>query len=169
MEFFKSNKIACKPVTTLQELFSWSHQTEEDLSRKYNVQKLKPQPKNRSQRQLIICHDMRNNYLDDCYFQGFNNPDDYTFYHWNLIDMFIYFSHHFVTIPPESWINAAHQNNVRMLGNHKVYEISFSVYHLGVKLSELQEPSSPNGKTVMRYVTNFSKIQPQSINVLINW
>jgi mannosyl-glycoprotein endo-beta-N-acetylglucosaminidase len=59
---------------------------------------------------------MKNNYLEDRYLQGSNVADSYSFYHWNLIDTFIYFSHHFVTIPPESWTNAAHENNVRMLG-----------------------------------------------------
>ena len=62
---------------------------------------------------------MKNNYLEDKYFQGTTEEDlskvGYTFTNWNLIDYFIYFSHHFITIPPESWINASHTNNVPML------------------------------------------------------
>lgn len=33
----------------------------------------------------------------------------YRFVHWDLIDTFIYFSHHFVTIPPIAWIDIAHK------------------------------------------------------------
>ncbi|KAK3091343.1 hypothetical protein FSP39_019132 [Pinctada imbricata] len=48
--------------------------------------------------------------------QGSDDPTAYRFYHWQYIDMFIYFSHHFVTIPPSTWTNAAHRNGVQMLG-----------------------------------------------------
>ena len=119
MNFFNTNRMACKPVTTLHDLLNWSQQIELAKSRQYTVQKLKNTSNSNDKekrRQMIVCHDMRNNYLQDRFFQGSNNPKDFSFYHWNLIDMFIYFSHHFVTVPPESWINAAHENNVRMLG-----------------------------------------------------
>ncbi len=113
MDLFQSKHVSCKPVTSLKSLLNFPGNIQ---PHKYNTRKLEYAPKNANQRQLIVCHDMRNNYLDDRYFQGSNNPHEYTFYHWNLIDIFIYFSHHFITIPPESWINAAHENNVRILG-----------------------------------------------------
>lgn len=40
----------------------------------------------------------------------------YTFDRWQYIDVFVYFSHTTVTIPPPGWIAAAHANGVRMLG-----------------------------------------------------
>ena len=39
----------------------------------------------------------------------------YNFYYWQYIDIFIYFSHHRVTIPPPGWIEAAHKNGVKIL------------------------------------------------------
>ena len=116
MDSFKTKLVSCKPISSLDELFSWSKETEDATSRKYRTQNLRQFKSDLTKNQMIVCHDMRNNYLSDRYFQGFNDARDYTFYHWDLIDIFIYFSHHFITIPPESWINAAHENNVRMLG-----------------------------------------------------
>ena len=35
---------------------------------------------------------------------------------WDMIDTFVYFSHHLITIPPPCWIDAAHRNGVPVLG-----------------------------------------------------
>lgn len=42
--------------------------------------------------------------------------ENYTYRHWLLTDIFVYFSHKFVTIPPLGWINAAHSHGVKILG-----------------------------------------------------
>ena len=112
MDFFRSGAVTCGPISSLEALLNWSPSS----GPKFKTEKLHPKQHSVSTPKLIICHDMRNNYLDDKYYQGTNNPCDYTFYHWSLIETFIYFSHHLVTIPTESWINAAHENNVRILG-----------------------------------------------------
>uniref|UniRef100_A0ABD2WL15 Cytosolic endo-beta-N-acetylglucosaminidase n=1 Tax=Trichogramma kaykai TaxID=54128 RepID=A0ABD2WL15_9HYME len=64
----------------------------------------------------IVCHDLMGGYLEDRFIDGSNNHNSYHFYHWHIIDTFIYFSHHFVTIPPFGWINAAHEHGVKILG-----------------------------------------------------
>lgn len=50
------------------------------------------------------------------YIDGCSNLKAYRFFQWSLIDAFIYFSHYLVTIPPVTWINAAHKNGVPVLG-----------------------------------------------------
>lgn len=50
------------------------------------------------------------------YIYGCSTGNGYTFYRWSNIDIFVYFSHHLVTIPPIGWIQLAHSNNVKILG-----------------------------------------------------
>uniref|UniRef100_A0A1A9UDY2 Cytosolic endo-beta-N-acetylglucosaminidase TIM barrel domain-containing protein n=1 Tax=Glossina austeni TaxID=7395 RepID=A0A1A9UDY2_GLOAU len=69
-----------------------------------------------NRRELLLCHDMMGNYLEDRHFNSSKKFDDYRFYHWSGVDYFCYFSHHYITIPPCGWINAAHKHGVRVLG-----------------------------------------------------
>ena len=58
----------------------------------------------------LLCHDMMGGYLEDRFNQGFEGETadtGYHFRHWANIDYFVYFSHHFVTLPPVGWIAAA--------------------------------------------------------------
>ncbi|XP_044601175.2 cytosolic endo-beta-N-acetylglucosaminidase isoform X2 [Equus asinus] len=59
---------------------------------------------------------MMGGYLDDKFIQGAAVHNPYSFYHWQYIDIFVYFSHHTVTIPPVGWTNAAHRHGVCVLG-----------------------------------------------------
>ena len=63
----------------------------------------------------VLCHDMMGGYLQDRFLDGCEE-DGYVFRHWALIDIFIYFSHHLVTIPPVGWISAARKHGVTVLG-----------------------------------------------------
>nr|XP_043631367.1 cytosolic endo-beta-N-acetylglucosaminidase 1 [Erigeron canadensis] len=70
-----------------------------------------------NRRRLMVCHDMEGGYTnDDKWIQGGNNADAYSIWHWYLIDVFIYFSHNLVTLPPPSWVNTAHLHGVKVLG-----------------------------------------------------
>ncbi|XP_017034910.1 cytosolic endo-beta-N-acetylglucosaminidase isoform X2 [Drosophila kikkawai] len=69
-----------------------------------------------NRRELLVCHDMMGNYLEDRHFHSSEKYDDYRFQHWSAVDYFCYFSHNYVTIPPSGWLNAAHRHGVPVLG-----------------------------------------------------
>lgn len=65
----------------------------------------------------LVCHDFKNGYLQDRFVNGCpNDENDYIFDKWFHIDIFVYFSHHLITIPPLGWINLAHNHGVKILG-----------------------------------------------------
>ncbi|NWS76170.1 ENASE acetylglucosaminidase, partial [Crotophaga sulcirostris] len=103
-------------LSSLEELLSWQPDSNGD----FNISAVplaKRQPPLHSKRpRTLVCHDMRGGYLDDRFIQGSDTRNPYVFYHWRYIDIFVYFSHHTVTIPPVCWTNAAHRNGVPVLG-----------------------------------------------------
>ncbi|NXB00345.1 ENASE acetylglucosaminidase, partial [Cnemophilus loriae] len=103
-------------LSSLEELLAWQPNSNDD----FNVSAVplaKRQPPLHSRRpRTLVCHDMRGGYLEDRFIQGSATRDPYVFYHWRYIDIFVYFSHHTVTIPPVVWTNAAHRNSVPVLG-----------------------------------------------------
>lgn len=50
------------------------------------------------------------------FIHGSKKFDYYRFYLWGSIDIFLYFSHNYVTILPISWINTGHRNGIPILG-----------------------------------------------------
>ncbi|XP_049868632.1 uncharacterized protein LOC126368616 [Pectinophora gossypiella] len=64
----------------------------------------------------LLCHDMANGYHDDSAIDGTGDHNAYAFYYWSGVDIFCYFSHHLVTIPPLGWINVAHAHGVKVIG-----------------------------------------------------
>jgi mannosyl-glycoprotein endo-beta-N-acetylglucosaminidase len=74
---------------------------------------------------LLVCHDMMGGYNvkeGDHYVQGnFKHVSEdiypcYTFNYFAMADIFVYFSHHRVTIPPPAWIQAAHRQGCKIYG-----------------------------------------------------
>ncbi|XP_017586132.1 PREDICTED: cytosolic endo-beta-N-acetylglucosaminidase, partial [Corvus brachyrhynchos] len=103
-------------LSGLEELLAWQPNSNDE----FNVSAVplaKRQPPLHSRRpRTLVCHDMRGGYLEDRFIQGSATRNPYVFYHWRYIDIFVYFSHHTVTIPPVVWTNAAHRNGVPVLG-----------------------------------------------------
>ena len=69
-----------------------------------------------NRRRLLVCHDMKGGYQDDKWVQGGTNPEAYAIWHWHLMDVFVYFSHSLVALPPPCWTNTAHRHGVKVLG-----------------------------------------------------
>lgn len=96
--------------TTLKQLDDWAaHPTKKlDAILEYTP---RPQPVISSDKgKLLVCHDYKGGYTESPF------SPSYTFNFWSSCDIFIYFSHHRVTIPPPGWITAAHRQGVKILG-----------------------------------------------------
>ncbi|XP_075998984.1 cytosolic endo-beta-N-acetylglucosaminidase [Genypterus blacodes] len=103
-------------LQTLEELLSWN-KSEANLFNVATVPLAVREPSlSASPRRTLVSHDMMGGYLDDRFVQGTNSEEPYAFYHWNYIDIFNYFTHNLVTIPPAVWTNAAHKHAVVVLG-----------------------------------------------------
>ncbi|XP_033969683.1 cytosolic endo-beta-N-acetylglucosaminidase isoform X1 [Trematomus bernacchii] len=103
-------------LRTLEELLSWKR-SDANL---FNVAAVPLAPRDpplaASARRTLVSHDMMGGYLDDRFTQGTHSDAPYAFYHWQYIDIFNYFTHNMVTIPPVVWTNAAHKHGVVVLG-----------------------------------------------------
>ncbi|KAF1762381.1 hypothetical protein GCK72_010643 [Caenorhabditis remanei] len=103
------------PITTLEELWNWEKR--EDVGNEY-IEPL-AHYKSHSGPQILVCHDMKGGYLEEETVEGkqFENEKyPYMFLNWWEIDIFNYFSHNFVTIPPEGYTKIAHKHGVLSLG-----------------------------------------------------
>nr|XP_022316431.1 cytosolic endo-beta-N-acetylglucosaminidase-like isoform X2 [Crassostrea virginica] len=138
----------CLPIKTCEELDAWCPDDQLD-GRVCSVPIVKRKEKPKGTPKTLLCHDMCGGYLTDKFVQGADDPSPYRFFHWQNIDSFIYFSHYFVTIPPVSWINAAHKHGVKVFGTfitewddgkvrcHKVIETEESFKRAANKLVEI--------------------------------
>ncbi|XP_077643575.1 cytosolic endo-beta-N-acetylglucosaminidase [Lonchura striata] len=103
-------------LTGLEELLAWQPNSNDDFNVSAVPLAKRQPPLHSSRPRTLVCHDMRGGYLEDRFIQGSATRNPYVFYHWRYIDIFVYFSHHTVTIPPVVWTNAAHRNSVPVLG-----------------------------------------------------
>ncbi|XP_070703889.1 cytosolic endo-beta-N-acetylglucosaminidase [Pempheris klunzingeri] len=103
-------------LQTLGELLSWKRSD----ANPFNVATVPMAPREpplaSCLRRTLVSHDMMGGYLDDRFVQGTHAEAPYAFYHWQYIDIFNYFTHMMVTVPPAVWTNAAHKHGVAVLG-----------------------------------------------------
>ena len=65
---------------------------------------------------LLVCHDMRGNYLADAYTRGYRFENAFQITDWSCIDIFCYFSHNLISLPPTQWIQVCHRHQVQVMG-----------------------------------------------------
>ncbi|NWI54826.1 ENASE acetylglucosaminidase, partial [Calyptomena viridis] len=103
-------------LSGLEELLAWQPNINDEFNISAVLLADRQPPLSSRRPRTLVCHDMRGGYLEDRFIQGSATRNPYVFYHWRYIDIFVYFSHHNVTIPPVVWTNAAHRNGVPVLG-----------------------------------------------------
>ncbi|XP_028608676.1 cytosolic endo-beta-N-acetylglucosaminidase isoform X2 [Grammomys surdaster] len=103
-------------LSTLEELLAWTPLMEDGFNVALEPLECRQPPLSSPRPRTLLCHDMMGGYLEDRFIQGSGVQNPYSFYHWQYIDIFVYFSHHTVTIPPVCWTNAAHRHGVCVLG-----------------------------------------------------
>ncbi|TFK67271.1 hypothetical protein BDN72DRAFT_914846 [Pluteus cervinus] len=72
-----------------------------------------PRPANLSadgKGRMLVCHDYKGGYSESPF------APCYTFNYYSQCDVFVYFSHNRVAIPPPGWVNGAHRQGSKMLG-----------------------------------------------------
>ncbi|KAH7956852.1 hypothetical protein HPB52_012866 [Rhipicephalus sanguineus] len=87
----------------------------------------------------MFCHDMMGGYHEDRFINGSDKPYGYRFHHWQLIDSFVYYAHHLVTIPPPGWISAGHIHGVKVLGTFSLESLAGIQFINKVRGSRLEK------------------------------
>lgn len=108
--------IDTQPLDSLDDLWDWDRSK---VDEKLVGLPLKHYSGERGGPKTLICHDMMGGYLPEECTDGCEVIDEikpYIVTHWWYIDIFAYFSHRFITIPPVGWINQAHDHGVLVLG-----------------------------------------------------
>uniref|UniRef100_A0A0N5ADE0 Mannosyl-glycoprotein endo-beta-N-acetylglucosaminidase n=1 Tax=Syphacia muris TaxID=451379 RepID=A0A0N5ADE0_9BILA len=105
-----------EPLNNVESLWAWN---ESMVDLKLVGKELKGNIRRTGTMETLVCHDMAGGYLPEECLNGCILKDSakpYIMMHWWYMDIFTYFSHNFVTIPPTGWINQAHNHDVIILG-----------------------------------------------------
>lgn len=62
----------------------------------------------------VWLHDEQGGYKEHEYNGCASIDEAFRITHWHLIDTFVYFSHHLVTVPPAQWIAVAHRHGTQV-------------------------------------------------------
>ncbi|CDW80610.1 cytosolic endo-beta-n-acetylglucosaminidase [Stylonychia lemnae] len=108
-ELMKSNDDEFMFIHSLYELAKF-----DPLKHCYHKSTVMLAPKKQRDRKVLICHDIMDGLLEEKYSQGLLSH--HKFNHWQYIDVFVFFGHYTVTIPPPAYTDIAHQHGVKMLG-----------------------------------------------------
>ncbi|GJP70253.1 hypothetical protein CLOP_g1216 [Closterium sp. NIES-67] len=115
----------CCPLTSLDQLLQWRpgspatggiYNRATAPFRARSVAGGAPRSGRRRQQRVLACHDMMGGYVEDQCAQGSARSDVYRMWEWDVVDAWVYFSHHLVTVPPVAWSNCCRTHGVQSLG-----------------------------------------------------
>lgn len=76
----------------------------------------------------MVVHDMSGGYKDDAELNGTDNFDFFKINDFDLIDIFVYFSHATLSLPPKSWIDISHKHNTKVYIKIFIYQ-SINIFY----------------------------------------
>lgn len=125
----------CAPIRSIDDLLTWAPPAEDEPHRSSSQWPWTTRSKSQlrgggqvSPPRLLVCHDFKGGYHQDdqATFTSSslssssplttNGWNAYVFQAWEHTDIFVYFSHARISIPPLDWITAGHRHGVPVLG-----------------------------------------------------
>ncbi|KAA1122644.1 hypothetical protein PGTUg99_003212 [Puccinia graminis f. sp. tritici] len=103
-------------------------------------------PETQKHPQLVVTHDFKGGYYENPF------KRTYSFEWLSSVDIFVYFSHHRVSIPPKQWITAAKTHHTRLLGTLIFENDSFEDLRFLLSGPQLDGSSQTNPPT--KYYTS---------------
>jgi len=104
------------PLVSVSDFLAWKPGQGAADARAKALKPLPAAPPEGTHPKLLVCHDLQGGYGDDSLLLGGSDPDQFSLCSWHLVDVFVYFSHSLVTIPPPGWTDAAHLHGTQVLG-----------------------------------------------------
>lgn len=124
---FTNNPISSIKFSSLDEAEEWYNTRGKDLVDAFRIPReslsnySRTRNSNKTESKVLVCHDFKNNYQegeDENPLGYFPHPSGQHYYIQfpSLVDVFVYFSHHRISVPPVSWINSLHRQGIPVLG-----------------------------------------------------
>lgn len=162
---YKPTEIDSVRFDSLEELDSWADSHDQDVLDKFrlsrelysNYRRTKPSSNLANEPKVVVCHDYKGNYLND----EDNSPIGYFphkdgFHYFlqfpSLVDVFIYFSHTKISVPPVSWTNALHKQGILSLGT-----VIFEGVHQQTQLESFIERTNDGKFKYVEYLVLLAK------------
>ena len=104
-------------LESFEELLSWTKDTVDPLQRSNTPLLKRARCRDEAGAKVMLVHDYKGGYNEYEACQGvLIEKEQYSCEYLQYVEVFVYFSHRLVTIPPPTWINTCHRNGVKVLG-----------------------------------------------------
>ncbi len=110
-------ELRCGPLDSVDELLTWTAPSPTSLAHVATRSRVPLAATAAARSRLLIAHDFKGGYREDAVLNGTGDQHAYTMHDgWRYASEFVYFSHHFVSIPPVGWIEVGHAHGCRVYG-----------------------------------------------------